>query len=248
MISPKGSEKERYHIKESFKKMTFKEKVKYIAAYYKFPIITAFIAAAVLISTAVERANRKEPVLYTAFANVGVGETLLGHLTDEYLEFAGKTSKQGVTVYQELYISDDPSSDNHQYAYASRLKVLGAVSSKTLDVAIMNKEAYDLFSSSGFLCNIDDLIRQNSSLYTELSGLITENTVIIDDNAIEYDLGEADEYTAETIEIPNGLDISGAPCIENAGFGDSVYLGIIENSTHKDEALSFIGYLFEPYP
>jgi hypothetical protein len=153
-----------------------------------------------------------------------------------------------VSVYLDLYISDDASSENHQYAYASKLKILGALSSRQLDVVFMNKEAYDLFSSSGFLCNIDDLIRQDSSLYSELSSLITENTVIIDDNAIEYDLGEADEYTAETIEIPNGLDISGAPCIENAGFGDSVYLGIIENSTHKDEALSFIGYLFEPYP
>jgi hypothetical protein len=247
MISPKGS-KESQHVRDSFNKMTFSQKIDYVITYYKFPIITAIIAAAVLISTAVERANRKQPVLYTAFANVGVGETLLEHFTDEYLVFAGKTSKQGVTVYQGLYISDDASSDNHQYAYASKLKVLGAISSRTLDVVFMNKEAYDLFSSSGFLCRLDDLIKEDSGLYTKLSGLITTNTVITDDNAIEYDLGEADEYTSETIELPNGLDVSDAPCMASAGFDDAVYLGVIENSTHKEEARSFIGYLFEPYP
>ena len=247
MISPKGS-KESFHIRDSFKKMTFSQKIDYIIAYYKFPVITAIIAAAVLISTAIERANRKQPVLYTAFANVGVGETLLEHFTDEYLVFAGKTSKEGVTVYRDLYISDDSSSENHQYAYASKLKVLGAISSRKLDVVLMNKEAYDLFSSSGFLCRLDDLLKQDAELYSKLSSLVLSNTVITDDNAIEYDLGEADEYTSETVEIPNGLDVSSAPCLASAGFPDTVYLGVIGNSTHMEEARSFIGYLFEPYP
>lgn len=242
------NDKKNYLGRYSFKKMTFREKVEYIVMYYKFPIITAIIAAAVLISTAVERMNRKQPVLYTAFANVGIGETLLDHLTDEYLTFAGKTSKQGVSVYLDLYISDDASSENHQYAYASKLKILGAVSSRTLDVVFMNKEAYDLFSSTGFLCNLDDLFKEDTQLYSEISDLIVSNTVILDDNAIEYDLGEAEEYTAETIEVPNGLDVSTAPCLADAGFPDSVYLGVIENSTHKDEVRTFTGYLFEPYP
>ncbi len=201
-----------------------------------------------LISTAVDRATRKQPVLYTAFANVGIGETLLDHLTDEYLLFARKTSKQGVSVYLDLYISDDASSENHQYAYASKLKVLGAVSSRQLDVVFMNREAYDLFSSSGFLCNLDDLYKEDSQLYSQISDLIVNNTVILEDNAIEYDLGEAEEYTAKTIEVRNGLDVSTAPCLASAGFPDTVYLGVIENSTHKDEARSFTGYLFEPYP
>ena len=247
MISPKGS-KENFHIRDSFKKMTFQQKIDYIIAYYKFPIITAIIAATVLISTAVDRANRKQPVLYTAFANVGIGETLLDHLTDEYLVFADKSSKEGVSVYLDLYISDNASSDNHQYAYASKMKVLGAISSRTLDVVFMNKEAYDLFSSSGFLCRLDDLLKEDPQLYSKVSDLIVSNTVILDDNAIEYDLGEADEYTAETTEIPNGLDVSTAPCLANAGFPDTVYLGVIENSRRKEEARSFLGYLFEPYP
>ena len=220
MISPKGS-KESFHIRDSFKKMTFSQKIDYIIAYYKFPVITAIIAAAVLISTAVERANRKQPVIYTAFANVGVGETLLEHFSDEYLVFAGKTSKEGVVLYRDLYISDDSSSENHQYAYASKLKVLGAISSRKLDLVLMNKEAYDLFSSSGFLCSLDDLLKQDTKLHSKLSDLIM---------------------------MKNGLDVSAAPCLASAGFPDTVYLGIIENSPRKDEALSFIGYLFEPYP
>lgn len=241
----RGVKKDNYLIRDSFKKMTFREKVDYIITYYKFPIITALIAAAVLISTVVNRMNRKEPVLYTAFANVVIGETLHEQLTDEYLRYAGKTAKQGITVYEGLYISDDPAVVDHQIAYASKLKLLGAVNTRQLDVVLMNKEAYDLFSSSGFLCNLDELMKTDPQLYQQLSDLIQINIVILDDNAVEYSLGEADEYISETEEIRNGLDVSGAALLKDAGFPDTIYLGIIENSTHKEEAVNYIRYLFQ---
>lgn len=241
----RGVEKDNYLIRDSFKKMTFREKVDYIITYYKFPIITALIAAAVLISTVVNRLNRKEPVLYTAFANVVIGETLHEQLTDEYLRYAGKTAKQGITVYEGLYISDDPATVDHQIAYASKLKLLGAVNTRQLDVVLMNKEAYDLFSSSGFLCNLDELMKTDPKLYQQLSDLIQINTVILDDNAVEFSLGEADEYISETEDIKNGLDVSSAALLKDAGFPDTVYLGIIENSIHKEEAVNYIRYLFQ---
>ncbi len=241
----RGVKKDNYLIRDSFKKMTFREKVDYIITYYKFPIITAIIAAAVLISTVVNRLNRKEPVLYTAFANVVIGETLHAQLTDEYLVYAGKTAKQEVATYEGLYISDDPATVDHQIAYASKLKLLGAVNTRQLDVVLMNKEAYDLFSSSGFLCNLDELLKKDQQLYHEISDLIQLNSVILDDNAVEYSLGEADEYISETADIKNGLDVSSAALLKDAGFPDTVYLGIIENSIHKEEAVNYIRYLFQ---
>jgi hypothetical protein len=59
------------------------------------------------------------------------------------------------------------------------MKVLGAISSRTLDVVFMNKEAYDLFSSSGFLCRLDDLLKEDVQLYSKISDLIVSNTVIL---------------------------------------------------------------------
>ena len=40
-----------------------------------------------------------------------------------------------------------------------------------------------------------------------------------------------------------GIDISSFPPIEEAGFPDRVYLGIIANTEHSANAASFVTYL-----
>jgi 3-dehydroquinate synthase class II len=89
------------------------------------------------------------------------------------------------------------------------------------------------------------LLKKDQQLYHEISDLIQLNSVILDDNAVEYSLGEADEYISETADIKNGLDVSAAALLKDAGFPDTVYLGIIENSIHKEEAVNYIRYLFQ---
>ena len=243
MISPKGS-KESFHIRDSFKKMTFSQKIDYIIAYYKFPVITAIIAAAVLISTAVRYFTRKETVLCAAFANVSVGETLSEDLTDRYLlETERSLSKNEIIVYRDLYLTSEPSAENHQYAYASKLKVLGAVNARQLDIVLMNREAYDLMSSSGFLLDLDEALSQDQELYQRIRNFLCENTVIIEDNAVAFSLGEAETYESVTEDAVNAVDCSSFPYFEQAGFPDTVYFGIIANSTRTQECLRWLSYI-----
>ncbi len=239
-----GSEKEKKAVKESFRKMDIPQKAEYIVTYYKLPIITAIIAAAVLISTAVREFTRKEVVLYAGMANVAVGDVLLETLTDSYLLETDRNPKRNeVIVYRDLYLSEDPSPENHQFAYASKLKVLGAISARQFDFALMNREAYDQMSASGFLLELDELLAADPELYETVSPYVCENTVILEDNAIAYRLGEADEYESVTEDVRNAVDCSSFPLFREAGFSDDVYFGIIANAPRRAECVRWLGYI-----
>ena len=237
-------EREKKSGQKAFRRMNFSQKVEFILTYYKLPIFTALIAAAVLISAAVRFFTRKETVLYAAFANVAVGETLDEYLTDSYLLGTDRDPKKyEIIVYRDLYLADDPSAEDHQYAYASKLKVLGAIEAKQLDVVLMNRDAYDQMSASGFLLELDDLLTQDSRLHASIEPFLCENTVILEDNAVAYNLGKDEVYKAVTDTLCNAVDISSLGAMKSAGFNDTVYFGIIANTTHTEECLRWLAYL-----
>ena len=67
--------------------------------------------------------------------------------------------------------------------------------------------------------------------------------MILEDNAIEITLGEAEEYTAVTEAAINALDVSQLPLFRHAGFSGEVYLGIIANSPHLSECADYLAFL-----
>ena len=146
-------------------------------------------------------------------------------------------------MYRNLYLSENASEENHEIAYASRMKLLAVINSKKMDFALMNREAYDILSQSDYLLDLSELAREDGELYKELEPFLTENTVIIEDNAIEYNLREADTYQAVTKEVINGIDLSGIPVIRDAGFPDTVYLGIIANTPRITECCEYLRFI-----
>ncbi len=234
----RGSAKERREVREAFRKMTFGEKVSYICTYYKLPLFTAAVALIVLITTLVGNAVKKQPVLYAGWENVSFGEMLDHKLTDGYITFTQRAPKKyTVLVYRDLYISDEPSGENHQYAYASKIKVLGAISAKQMDLVVMNGEAYRQMSESGFLLDL--------SAYVELQPYLVSNQVIVEDNAVEYSLGESETYSSVTETAANAVDASGFPIFRNAGITENLYIAIIANSPRQEECLNYILYLLD---
>ena len=138
-------------------------------------------------------------------------------------------------------MSDDPSAENHEYGYASKLKLMAAIEAKQLDIVLMNKEAYDICSQKGYLLEFPDLLPD--SQYRFLEPNLTTNTVILEDNAIEYALREANRYQAVTEEVTNGIDVSTFPLFQEAGFSDPVYLGVVANSPRLPAVMQYISYL-----
>lgn len=222
------------------------KKIQYIWDYYKLPIVAFCIFLYIIGYTLYGHFTHKEKVLYTALVNVSASESLIRQLNADFLDFLDvDTSKETMQLYTGLYLTDDEANPYHEYTYASRMKILAAIDGEQLDVVLMNKEAFDAFSQNGYLCDLDKLLTASDShLYEVLKPYLVANTTILEDNSVDLQLDSSIPYQAVTEEYTMGLDMSQTGLIHQAGFEDVVYLGIIENSTHKDTAVKYIQYLF----
>ena len=241
----KLSAEERAERKAAFRRMDMGEKLSYLAAYYKLPIALG-LAAVLLAGSAIFRAlTKKEAILYAGLANVTVGDAMRHMLSDGFVLAEGEDpARKEVYIYSGLYLSEAPAAENHQYSYASRLKLLAAMEAKQLDVVLMNRESYDVLSRSGYLLDLRAALAQAfPDAYALLAPCLQTNSVVLSDNAIEYDLNEADAYHAVTQSVANGLDITGAPGPARAGFTGTVYLGILANSPRLSESIHYAVYL-----
>ena len=236
---------ERAERREAFRRMSAAQKAEYIASYYKLPIVLTLLFAYVLCYGAYRHFSRKEVALYVMCANVAVSDGTADVLSEGFLRFRGMDVRKNETyLYHNLYFSDNPSLANHEYAYASRLKLLAAVNAEQADVVLMNREAYRLLSEGGYLLELSSCLSgSNPDLYRRLRPCLVENKVILEDNGIEVALGEADSYRAAEICQTNALDVSRFPAFLDANFTDSVFLGVIRNSPRVAVAMEYIAYL-----
>jgi len=243
----KLTEAERAENREALAEMSLLQKLGHVFEYYKFPLVLALIAAVALGSVLYYRLTRKEALLYVACANIAVGEDLDVALDEGFTRAIGMNpGKYRVYLYRGLYLSRDASVQNHEYAYASQLKSLAAMADKKLDLLLMNREAYDIMSSGGYLLPLEDSLR--GDLSRRIADRLVANTVILEDNEIEHRLDESIPYRAVTEEVANGILISAFPLFERADFSGEVYLGVIGNSARMDAVLQYIDYLTAENP
>ena len=232
---------ERAERREAFRRMSAADKIDYIFSYYKLPVILALLFAYALCYGAYRHFSRKEILLYVACANVALNEDTAEALSNGFVRASGGDErKETVFLYRNLYLSDNPTLANHEYAYASRLKLLAATDAEQVDIVLMNREAYDLLSESGYLLNLSSGLLDGDPNFR---GFLTANQVILEDNALEISLGEAECYHATTIYEENALEVSQFPFFLNAGFTDSIFLGVIPNSPRLDNVMKYIAYL-----
>ena len=219
--------------------MSLAQKAEYILAYYKLPLVLILIAAIALGSMLRYQLTHKDPLLYVGMANVSVADDAEPILADEFVTAQGQSTRdKEVVIYRDLYLVDPELSSDHQLSYASRLKVLATIDAQELDAVLMSGQSYDLLSHSGFLL---DLSTVASRLPDDLAKLVRENDVIIEDNQVEFDLGEAETYEAKTERVENAFEVSGlGPFV---GLTDDVYLGIIGNTPRLDTALAYLEHV-----
>ncbi len=246
----KLSPQERADRRAAFRRMGLAEKLGYILAYYKLPLVLILIAAIAAGSVITRLATRKNELLYLALVNVSVGDDLTDSLTDGFVAAMGEDPGESeVYVYAGLYLSENPAEENHEYSYASRLKLLAAIDAEQLDVVLLNREAYDLLSRSGYLLDLHDLPgTEDAPPLSDAAAYLTENDVILDDNALEVRLGTADAYEAVTVTAVNAVEISSLPLFAPAGFSEPVYLGVIANSPRLPAAAAYIARILSPAP
>ena len=237
--------KEKAANREAFRKMDAKGKVNYILTYYWLIILVSLSALIILIYTIHNQLTKKEPYLYAGMLNVSIGSELEKYLGEDFIQSKGlNPAKNQVLFYQNLYVSDNADTTNHQYEYASRMKMMGAAASKQLDIVFMNREAWDILSGGEYLLDMKTFLSDHDDLSALLSPYLKENEVILEDNAIEFNLSEAESYQAVTEMVFNGLDASGITAIRQAGFPDDVFIGIIANTPRPDACAAYLRYLY----
>jgi hypothetical protein len=169
----KLTKEEREANRRAFAHMSGAERLEYVLTYYKLPLVLALTALVVLGSLVHEHLTRREPVLWVGLVNVSVGSELEEHLTADFLaRHPSPSQRSSVELYQGLYLTDDPNSEAYQYVYASRMKLLAALESKQLDVFVMNREAWDTLSQSGYLLDLSAVAEG------ELASHLEKNLVI----------------------------------------------------------------------
>ena len=230
-------------VREAFQRMGLREKLGYILTYYWWAILLGVIAAVILGSVICGQLTKKRMILYIACLNVSVGGDLEELLRQGYPEFAGEDPKKtDVLLYRNMYISADPAEADHQMAYASRMKLMASINGKLLDIALMNRDALEILSAAGYLLDLSEFA-EKGGIPEALKPYLTENVVVLEDNAIEYNLNEADEYHEVTALSTNAIDLSDIPVIRDAGFPDSIYLGIIANTPRLERCTEYLEYL-----
>ena len=233
---------ERAENREALAHMSLPQRLDHIFEYYKFPLVLILIAVVAVGSVLYYRLTRKEALLYVACANFSAGDALDSALGEGYLRAVGvDPGKNEVRMYRNLYLSQDASAQNHEYAYASRLKVLAAMANGQLDVMLMNREAYDIMSAGGYLLPLEG--RLGDALERRLDDQLIQNAVILEDNEIEHNLDESIPYRAETEDVANGIRVSAFPRFASAELTGDVFLGVIGNSARMDAVIQYIDYL-----
>ena len=235
----KLSEKEKAAHKAAFQAMSPAEKAEHICTYHKWTILLVLLVLLILGSIIHRQLSQKKPVLYLAVINASFGENVEKSLTEDFLAAAGfDARRQEVYLYRDLYLSENADTLNHEYAYASKVKLSGAISAEKMDLVLMNREAYDIFSQHGYLLGL-------TSLSDAFSPYLTENEVILSDNSVDYLLGNVEEEQFVTETVPNSLAVSSLPLFRDAGFDGDLYIGVVSNSPRQDEAEAYIRYLFD---
>ncbi len=197
-----------------FQKLSRKKKLQYIRDYYKIHIIAAVALICILFSIITTICKNKSVDLYTAYVNVAV--------SDEFTDELSNTSKLSITNYTNLLITENPASENLEYAYASSMKLMAAISDDKLDIIIADRYGIDMADSNGYLLNPKEFLADNPTLYSRI-----EPYFIYDKTGIPY-----------------AIDLSSCDHYKSAGFSDTVYLGIVASDTRQKNILTYLEFLF----
>jgi hypothetical protein len=198
-----------------FKSLNNKQKLQYIWDYYKVHIIATAVIICVIISIASTVIKNTSVDIYTAYVNV--------HMPDELLNTIDDRADFSITNYIDLLLTDDPDGQTIEYAYASSLKIMSSISAGDLDIIIADKVGIDNAYSSGYLCNAGDYLqKENPALYDKLEPYFLYN--------------ENNECYA--------IDLSYSSLFSQAGFTDSLYIGIVASEDISPEVTDYLSLLF----
>lgn len=200
---------------KTFKDLTPKKKLQFIWDYYKIHIIITAVIICTIFSIIKTVRNNTSYDLYVAYINMTVNDSL----TDSIQSI----SNLNIDSYTNLLITEDPQGENLEYAYASSMKVMSAISAEKLDVIIADSYGISYANESDYLVDLNEYIKQEDSSLQK----ILAPYFIYDSTGKAY-----------------AIDVSKISPFKDAGYEEPIYLGIISSKNHTNEKRELIEALF----
>lgn len=225
------------------KQLSFRKKLQHIWNYYKPALVGAIVLLYAISMFVYQHAKARNPILYLGLVNVSASDSVDKALTDDFITSI-QADRSIVEAYWDLYLTEDLSTADARYVYASQMKILASIDAQKLDVVIMDREAFDAFAQNGYLRNMEHFLRDSDTVLADaLSPYLTDNIEILEDNADEVIVDPSISYESKTCTYPMGLDLSFSPIFAKAGFPEHLYLGIISNTDHELMIGRYLEYL-----
>ena len=220
IYKPRDEKTERQKLKD----MSFKDKITYFNDYYRSKTIIGIVIIGFLIYFAYTVFGPKtETILYVASLN-GAIDYDTGNVLSEELEvhLDIDTKKQEVFVDTSMYLNE-----TSEYTAANYQKLSTYLMAQQLDIIIADEETFARYAKEGYFSKLTDQLP--TQLFSKLSDLFYFSSTVEDTNEAAYGI------YLETSALYG----------ENSTFSKRPVLGIVVNSKYKDNAVSFIDYIFE---
>lgn len=210
-------------IREELKKLstlTWGQRFVYVWDYYKL-LMAAVLLVIALISLGVTIYKNKQLNQLLTVYMVNCNSIVLNskEISDEFItSIGGISEKDVIRVDTTVYLSDDGS----QYSMANQVKITAMVSSGNVDLMLMDPEMFSIYAEQDYFRDLSEVLSEEQmKKWSDL--LIT------------------DEKTGKI----QGIDLTEAPALQKreAYFGDTVYGGVILNSTRLEFCDDFFEYL-----
>lgn len=206
------------------KQKDWKKSFKNVWDYYKWAIIVLIAAVVFGCVMLVLPKNGGETVLFEGVTlNITLNEQACQYITDGYAEHL--EAQDGDKVRNSALSFGDPADPElSDYNYAAAMQVLGMVTAKQLDYAIMDQASCDYY--------------MNQDIYADLTQVLTAEQLEEYAEILVY-RNDADrgEY------YPVAVCISDAAIIRDSGIEEAVYISFPYNTENKERSSDFFDWL-----
>lgn len=230
--------------KEKLKDLPFRKKIGYIKDYYLKAFLAIGIIAAVLIYMIYMFVRPTDDVILKGVAiNDVYDETKVQTLLDNF----GKSiqydpEKEAISIEDGLFLNKDSLDGNVQQ------KISVYALAGTLDIMIATEDIFTLYAKEGFFTDLSEVLSEKDM------AALSDNILSETRNPISEDELNAGETQIDTTtKYPFGVRISDSALYQGVskfasqkgedGTSLTYYIGIVNNSDHKDNAVAFIKYL-----
>ncbi len=210
---------------EKLKKMSFKDKIWYIAEYYKFHLLFAGVTCFMVFSILFSVLTKKETVFHAVIINNPQTEyTFTEELTEDFRKHMEYDEKVDFSL-EHLMISSGENAPYDNYMYIMKLQTY--VGAKELDVILSDKTFIDGYSQQGFFANLEE------TLPPSLWEKVKDSAVYITDLETEQ-------------SFPAAIDISDTAFAKEYEFaGDSLLFSIVTNAPHAENSVAALEYILD---